>query len=153
MRTVFLTVFLALASPVLLAAELGEAYVKLFRVQLQLANTGHPGAQYSIGEMYEQGLGTPDDMAKAYEWYEKAAKQGDVRAKHKLATRGQQEDVVVPKAVAREAAAPKPVAPRAPAPKAPPARPSVAEIEKMRAEAEAILEKQRQRGAQGEIGW
>jgi TPR repeat protein len=81
-------IFLAamLATP-LYAAELGDSYVKLFQVQLQLARGGNAGAQYSLGEMYEQGLGTQEDLQKAYAWYEKAAAKGDVRARHKLASR------------------------------------------------------------------
>lgn len=89
---VFLLGFL-LAMPVY-AAELGDSYVKLFNVQLQIAKSGNPGAQYSLGQMYEQGLGTKTNLEKAYEWYEKAAKQGDVRAKHKLATRNQPQDAL-----------------------------------------------------------
>lgn len=87
---VFLLGFL-LAMPVY-AAELGDSYVKLFNVQLQIAKSGNPGAQYSLGQMYEQGLGTKTNLEKAYEWYEKAAKQGDVRAKHKIATRNQPQE-------------------------------------------------------------
>jgi TPR repeat protein len=81
-------VFLAalLATP-LYAAELGDSYVKLFQMQMQLARGGNAGAQYSLGEMYEQGLGTKEDLKKAFEWYEKAAAKGDVRARHKLASR------------------------------------------------------------------
>ena len=81
---IFLT---ALLSAPIYAAELGDSYVKLFQVQSQIASGGSAGAQYSLGEMYEQGLGTPEDLQKAYEWYEKAAEKGDVRAKHKLASR------------------------------------------------------------------
>lgn len=147
MRIILLTMALMLASSALLAAEFGDAYIKLFNVQMQLANTGHPGAQYSIGEMYEQGMGTPTDMNKAYEWYEKAAKQGDVRAKHKLETRERRQDALREQAQARETdAAPK----RAPTP---PAKPSVAEIEKMRAAAEAMLKKQKKRSEQNDVGW
>jgi len=86
MARVFIFLTALLAAP-LYAAELGDSYVKLFQVQSQLASGGSAGAQYSLGEMYEQGLGTPEDLQKAYEWYEKAAEKGDVRAKHKLASR------------------------------------------------------------------
>ncbi len=84
-RTLILV--LSLMVTPLYAAELGDSYVKLFKMQLQLANGGNAGAQYSMGEMYEQGLGTTENMEVAYQWYEKAAAKGDVRAKHKLARR------------------------------------------------------------------
>ena len=77
----------ALLTAPIYAAELGDSYVKLFHMQAQLANGGNAGAQYSLGEMYEQGLGTEEDLQKAFVWYEKAAAKGDVRAKHKLASR------------------------------------------------------------------
>ncbi|MCG6975692.1 MAG: SEL1-like repeat protein [Acidiferrobacterales bacterium] len=77
----------ALLTAPIYAAELDESYVKLFQMQVQIANGGNASAQYSLGEMYEQGLGTEVDMQKAYQLYEKAAANGDVRAKHKLASR------------------------------------------------------------------
>lgn len=77
----------ALLTAPIYAAELGDSYVKLFKMQVQLANSGNAGAQYSLGEMYEQGLGTEEDLQQAYIWYEKAAAKGDVRAKHKLTSR------------------------------------------------------------------
>jgi TPR repeat protein len=77
----------ALITAPVFAAELGDSYVKLFQMQVQLASGGNASAEYSLGEMYEQGLGTEEDIQKAYEWYEKAAAKGDVRAKHKLASR------------------------------------------------------------------
>jgi TPR repeat protein len=93
MKTFVFVLGFLLAMPIY-AAELGDSYVKLFNVQLQIAKSGNPGAQYSLGQMYEQGLGTKTNLEKAYEWYEKAAKQGDVRAKHKLATRNQPQDTL-----------------------------------------------------------
>ncbi len=74
------------------AAQLGSSYVKLFKVQQQMAETGDAGAEYNLGEMYEQGLGTKPDRKAAYNWYKKAAKQGDFRAKHKLASWNQNPD-------------------------------------------------------------
>jgi len=84
-RVLFLTASLV-ATP-LFAAELGDSYVKLFQVQVQLAQSGNASALYSLGEMHEQGLGTQVDLDQAYAWYEKAASKGDKRAKYKLASR------------------------------------------------------------------
>jgi TPR repeat protein len=41
-------------------------------------------AKYNIGVMYQQGLGTPKDLEKALQWYEKAALGGDARAQYNL---------------------------------------------------------------------
>ena len=41
-----------------------------------LAEAGDTRAQYSLGVIYEKGLGVGKDIAKAAEWYRKAADQG-----------------------------------------------------------------------------
>jgi TPR repeat protein len=43
---------------------------------MQAAQQGRPEAQYKVGYLYEQGLGTTKDTAQAIVWYEKADKQG-----------------------------------------------------------------------------
>ena len=42
------------------------------------------GAQYDLGELYYAGRGVEQDFFQAAMWYEKAAEQGDVRAKDRL---------------------------------------------------------------------
>ena len=44
---------------------------------LPLAQAGDSRAQRRVGGMYEHGLGAPQDIKKAVEWYCKAADQGD----------------------------------------------------------------------------
>lgn len=56
-----------------------------FQTQLALALQGKADSQYRIGEMYEFGIGTRRDPAMAYLWYNKAATQGNGRARDKLA--------------------------------------------------------------------
>jgi len=46
----------------------------------QAAEQGHAGAQFSLGLMYDNGWGVPEDDAEAAFWYRKAAEQGEVRA-------------------------------------------------------------------------
>lgn len=41
-------------------------------------------AKYNLGVMYYQGLGTPKNLEKALQWYEKAALGGDARAQYNL---------------------------------------------------------------------
>jgi len=48
------------------------------------AEQGDAGAQFNLGNMYDQGKGVAQDYAQAVEWYRKAAKQGYAdAAKHR----------------------------------------------------------------------
>jgi TPR repeat protein len=88
----FLLIFsLSLTNMPVLAAGLDDADERLFQVQLSLAEKGDVRAQYFLGEMHEQGLGTKQDIEEAYKWYEKAAEQGDAWAKRKIAHRAEME--------------------------------------------------------------
>jgi len=71
------------------AARAENPDVLLFQAQMKLAKRGDPGAQYYLGEMYEQGLGTEPDLAEAFKWYETSAKKGNRLAKRKLSMRKQ----------------------------------------------------------------
>lgn len=55
------------------------------REQLHLrqraAAEGYASEQYNLGIMYQTGFGVPKDLAKAREWFQKAADQEDVQAK------------------------------------------------------------------------
>ncbi|MGD0521158.1 MAG: tetratricopeptide repeat protein [Terracidiphilus sp.] len=42
-------------------------------------------SQFSLGSIYENGQGVPQDYAQAAEWYRKAAESGNVRAQDQLA--------------------------------------------------------------------
>lgn len=50
---------------------------KAFKYALESAKAGHVAAQTLVASCYERGIGTEKDSAKALEWYEKAAGQGD----------------------------------------------------------------------------
>ncbi|HSD98031.1 MAG TPA: SEL1-like repeat protein [Sulfuricaulis sp.] len=71
------------------AAGLDDADERLFHVQLAMAEKGDVRAQYYLGEMHEQGLGTQQNIGEAFKWYEKAAAQGDAWAKRKLVHRAE----------------------------------------------------------------
>ncbi len=71
------------------AAGLDDADQRLFQVQLSVAQKGNARAQYYLGEMYEQGLGTTQNLDEAFKWYARAAQQGDALAKYKLAQRAE----------------------------------------------------------------
>ncbi len=48
------------------------------------AEQGDVYAQYSLGWMYAEGLGVPQDHTEAARWYRLAAEQGDVVAQYTL---------------------------------------------------------------------
>ena len=66
------------------AAPTDPTAVNQFKSQLTLANKGEMEAQYRVGEMYEKGLGTDQDVSLAIIWYGKASLQGDKRANERL---------------------------------------------------------------------
>jgi len=68
------------------AAQLRNAgkTAEAFRIYETLAQQGHAGSQYNLGDCYERGIGTEKDFAKAVEWYRKAAEQGYEDAKESL---------------------------------------------------------------------
>ncbi len=49
------------------------------------ATNNHNGAQFKLGELYENGLGVKKDKGKAEFWYKKAEKNGSRLAKKRLA--------------------------------------------------------------------
>lgn len=68
------------------AFERGEAayqrkdYANALALWLPLAQQRHSLAQYNIAYMYQKGLGTPPDAAKACAWFSQAAALGDTAA-------------------------------------------------------------------------
>ena len=56
--------------------------MSLFR---KAAEKGHAGALYSIGVMYNEGRGVPQNYAEAIKYYRKAIEKGDVGARYNLA--------------------------------------------------------------------
>ena len=87
-----LFLFLSVISVSAGAAGLEDADERLFQLQLALAMKGDARAQYFLGEMHEQGLGTTRDIDEAFKWYAKAAEKGDSGAKRKLAYRARIEE-------------------------------------------------------------
>jgi hypothetical protein len=86
---VILVALLAAAATAAGLARADEIDTRLFQLQLKLAQGGDPNAQYYLGEMYEQGLGTEVNLEEAFKWYAKAAEKGHTYAKRKLAMRKQ----------------------------------------------------------------
>ncbi len=55
-----------------------------FRLDLMLAKRGDAGAQFYVAIGYEEGRGVQKDMAKAVEWYKKAASNNHNGAQYRL---------------------------------------------------------------------
>jgi uncharacterized protein len=51
-------------------------YATSLKVWLPQAEAGDAEAMYYVGQIYEKGLGTPPDYAKAAEWYRQAGEKG-----------------------------------------------------------------------------
>src|SRR5262249_9700573 len=48
------------------------------------ADKGHAAARFTLGVMYGEGRGVPQDYAEAARWYRRAAAQGDAQAQYNL---------------------------------------------------------------------
>lgn len=59
-------------------------YQTALKVWLPLARKGDPKAQTYVGEIFEKGLGTSPDHAKAADWYRRAAERGYTNAQQNL---------------------------------------------------------------------
>jgi TPR repeat protein len=55
-----------------------------FNSMLALAAKGQPEAQYHVGMMYNNGIGTKQDTKQAFEWFQKATAGGDPLGAYKL---------------------------------------------------------------------
>jgi TPR repeat protein len=95
--------FLLAPGPVVAAPD--DPDQRLFQAQLAMAQKGDAFAQYYLGEMYEHGLGTAQNLPEAFTWYEKSAAQKNRLAQTKLAKRKEIEGEAAREHAALEAAA------------------------------------------------
>src|ERR1700733_3120645 len=68
------------AYPLLQQRQISTALPLLF----DAAKRGHPRAQATLGNLYHQGIGVPQDDTKAMQWYALAAAQGHAVAEYSL---------------------------------------------------------------------
>src|SRR5580658_7260174 len=67
------------------AAAYGRGdYAAALKLLLPLAGQGDAYAQANVALMYAKGQGVPQDLARAADWYRKAAEQGNVFAQDNL---------------------------------------------------------------------
>lgn len=55
-----------------------------FNAMVTLANKGDAEAQYHVGMMYNNGIGTQQDIRQAFEWFQKSAASNDPLGAYKL---------------------------------------------------------------------
>jgi TPR repeat protein len=60
------------------------SYDRAFKYWLPLAEDGHHESQYMLGNLFEQGHGVERNLARAVEWYQKAANSGYADAQYRL---------------------------------------------------------------------
>jgi TPR repeat protein len=65
------------------AYEQGD-YVSALKECTPLANNGNTGAQVRIGEMFENGVGVPQNYTEGRKWHQKAAENGDAHGAYRL---------------------------------------------------------------------
>jgi len=61
-----------------------DVQARIFQYFLTKANDGDANAEFIVGNRYESGNGVPQDVNKAYMWYQKAAAKGNQPAQDKL---------------------------------------------------------------------
>ena len=62
----------------------GDIWTSLFKEKLAEAERGNAEAQFDVGTMYQNGRGVAADRAKALEWFNQAAAQGESKAVSRL---------------------------------------------------------------------
>jgi len=67
----------------LAAAQAGD-YATALQEWTPLAEAGDANAQRSLGLMYQDGLGVPQDSVEAVKWYRLAAEQANIKAQVSL---------------------------------------------------------------------
>ena len=61
-----------------------KRWADAYRLLLPEAQSGNASAQYNVALLLSKGLGVPQDLPQAAQWYERAAKSGDDDAKSNL---------------------------------------------------------------------
>jgi TPR repeat protein len=82
------------------SAAQGGDYATALREWQPLAEQGDARSQYSVGVLYERGLGVDADPAQAVSWYQRAAEQDYALAQYNLGALYQQGQGVKPDFVA-----------------------------------------------------
>ena len=68
--------------PFIFLANANEA--DTFNAMVALASKGDAEAQYHVGMMYNNGIGTQKDLGQAFEWFQKSTASNDPLGAYKL---------------------------------------------------------------------
>jgi TPR repeat protein len=68
--------------------EVPHDYAQAMKWFRKAAEKGDPDGEFSLGNMYQQGLGVPENLPEAIAWYQRASKDGQVQAPIALRTLG-----------------------------------------------------------------
>jgi TPR repeat protein len=77
-------VALAFSCLLLLSMPAHASDADTLKAMVVLANKGDAEAQYHVGMMYNNGIGTEQDRKQAFEWFQKSAAAGDPLGAYKL---------------------------------------------------------------------
>ena len=80
MKILIAACLLVVCSIVSCAPSSEDGGSRSFQEQFKAAEQGDAEAQTSLGLMYDNGKGVPQDYAEAVKWYRKAAEQGHLAA-------------------------------------------------------------------------
>jgi uncharacterized protein len=75
---------LALSCMLIFSAPVRASDADLFNAMLTLANKGDAEAQYHVGMMNNNGIGTRQDIRQAFEWFQQSAASDDPLGAYKL---------------------------------------------------------------------
>ncbi|MVT51214.1 hypothetical protein GPL17_12010 [Bradyrhizobium yuanmingense] len=78
------SVALAFLGLLLFAMPAGANDTRTFNAMVALANRGDAEAQYHVGMMHNNGIGTQQDRGRALEWFQKSAAANDPLGAYKL---------------------------------------------------------------------
>ncbi|MGY3147173.1 TPR repeat protein [Bradyrhizobium sp. USDA 3397] len=78
------SVALAFLGLLLFAMPAGANDTRTFNAMVALANRGDAEAQYHVGMMHNNGIGTQQDRSQAFEWFQKSAAANDPLGAYKL---------------------------------------------------------------------
>ena len=67
-----------------LALEKDGQYKRAIKLQKEAAEKGYVDAYYSLGDIYEYGIGVEEDLVKAAKWYLKAAENGHLEGSFRV---------------------------------------------------------------------
>jgi len=81
---VFASIALAFSCLLIFSMPANANETDTFNAMVALANKGNAEAQYHVGMMHNNGIGTQKDPKQAFEWFQKSTASGDPLGAYKL---------------------------------------------------------------------